>query len=234
MLDDDEFSWLEDRIGSDSVDHLLIGSSLPVLLLPALHYLEAWNEAVCDGAWGARAAKAGEKLRQELDLEHWAAFRSSFEAMCELLREVGAGRRGRAPQTITVLSGDVHHAYLAEIGFPPGSGVESAVWQAVCSPLRNPLDANERRAILAAWKPAAARVTRQLARSAGVPPPPVDWRLIHDEPWFNNQVGWIELDGPRARFVLEKALPEQSQDGYVRMERVFSRQIEPNRKYART
>ena len=52
MLDEDEWAWLDDRIGRDSIDHLLIGSSLPVLLLPALHYLEAWNEAVCDGAWG--------------------------------------------------------------------------------------------------------------------------------------------------------------------------------------
>jgi hypothetical protein len=154
--------------------------------------------------------------------------------MCTLLREVGAGKRGRAPETITVLSGDVHHAYLAQIGFPPGSGVQSAVWQAVCSPFRNPLDHHERRAILGAWTPAATRITRGLARAAGVKPPPVDWRLIHDEPWFNNQVGWIELAGPRARFLLEKALPEQSRAGQVRMEKVFDRPIEPNRNFVPT
>jgi hypothetical protein len=233
MVDATEWEWIAAHARGD-VEHLLIGTSLPLVLSPALHHLEAWNEAVCDGAWGRRAAAAGEKLRQALDLEHWAAFGASFEAMCELLREVGAGRRGRAPRTITVLSGDVHHAYLAEIGFPPGSGVESAVWQAVCSPLRNPLDANERKAILAAWTPPAARVARRLARSAGVQPPPIDWRLVHEEPWFNNQVAWIELDGPRARFVLEKALPEGSHDGYVRMENVFTHDLEPNRKYART
>jgi hypothetical protein len=108
------------------------------------------------------------------------------------------------------------------------------VWQAVCSPFRNPLDSKERRAILGAWTPAATRVTRLLARAAGVHPPPVDWRLIHHQPWFNNQVGWIELDGPRARFQLEKALPEQSRAGQVRMEKVFDRPIEPNHKFART
>jgi hypothetical protein len=232
MVDAHEWEWICQHARGD-VEHLLIGTSLPLILSPALHRLEAWNEAVCDGAWGRRAAQLGEKLRQGLDLEHWAAFGASFTAMCELLRAVGAGERGAAPSTISVLSGDVHHAYLAQIGFPPGTGVRSAVWQAVCSPFRNPLDARERRAILGAWTPAATRVARALARAAGVEEPPVDWRLVHDEPWFNNQVAWIELDGPRARFVLERALPEQSEHGNVRMERVFDHSIEPNGNYAR-
>jgi hypothetical protein len=233
MVDPEEWEWIEQHARGD-VEHLLIGTSLPLILSPALHFLEAWNEAVCDGAWGRHAVGPAEKLRQGLDLEHWAAFGKSFVAMCELLRAVAAGERGAPPSTISVLSGDVHHAYLAQIGFPPGTGVRSAVWQAVCSPFRNPLDARERRAILGAWTPAAMRVARALARSAGVEGPPVDWRLAHDKPWFNNQVAWIELNGPRARFVLEKALPEESRDGHVRMERVFALSIEPNRKYARS
>ena len=88
---------------------------------PAMHWLEAWNEVVADGAWGKAVKKIAEKLRQELDLEHWPAWQSSFRRMCDLLTEVGAGRRGEAPSTIAVLSGDVHHAYLAEVGFLPGT-----------------------------------------------------------------------------------------------------------------
>src|SRR5690242_9305953 len=233
MIDADEFRWIEE-VASGDVKRVLISPTVAMFLSPTLHNLEAWTEFDCDCVCGGLAARLGEKLRQGLDLEHWAAFHDSFEAMCTLLREVGAGKRGRAPQTITVLSGDVHHAYLAQIGFPPGSGVESAVWQAVCSPFRNPLDRRERRAILGAWTPAATRVARALARAAGVASPQVDWRLIHDEPWFNNQVGWIELDGPRARFLLEKALPEQSRAGQVRMEKVFDRPIEPNRNFVPT
>src|SRR3712207_8202677 len=45
MLDDHEWAWLEEQCRGD-VDHLLIASSLPVLMLPGLHDLEAWNEAV--------------------------------------------------------------------------------------------------------------------------------------------------------------------------------------------
>ena len=44
--------------------------------------------------WGKLVKKLAEKLRQELDLEHWPAFQESFRRMCDHLREVGAGRRG--------------------------------------------------------------------------------------------------------------------------------------------
>ena len=55
---------------------------------PALHWLEAWNEVVADGAWGKGVKKIAEKLRTELDLEHWPAFQESFRRMCDLLLEV--------------------------------------------------------------------------------------------------------------------------------------------------
>ena len=86
----------------------------------------------------------GEKLRQALDLEHWAAFGESLERMMGIVRAVGTGERGEAPASIVALSGDVHHAYLAEVGFPPGTGMRSTAWQATCSPFRNPLDSKER------------------------------------------------------------------------------------------
>ncbi len=63
------------------------------------------------------------------------------------------------------LSGDVHHAYLFEIAYPRGAGVQSAVWQAVCSPFRNPLNGRERRLIrLGMSRGFARRMARALAR----------------------------------------------------------------------
>ncbi|MGH2949173.1 MAG: alkaline phosphatase D family protein, partial [Solirubrobacteraceae bacterium] len=162
MVDTGEWEWIAEH-ARGGFDHLLIGTSLPLILAPALHYLEAWNEAVCDGTWGRLAARASERLRQGADLEHWAAFRTSFEAMCSLLREVGAGRRGAAPASIVVLSGDVHHAYLAEVAFPRGSGVTSRVWQATCSPFRNPLSAHERRGVRFGFSRAGLALGRALA-----------------------------------------------------------------------
>ena len=139
MVDEQEWAWISEHARGD-VDHLVIGTSLPLLMGPAMHHLEAWNEAVNARRLGRGVKPLAEKLRTALDLEHWPAFNRSFRRLCALLGEIGAGRHGRAPETITVVSGDVHHAYLAQLGFPRGSGVQSAVWQAVCSPFRNPLD----------------------------------------------------------------------------------------------
>jgi hypothetical protein len=173
MVDAGEWEWITQHARGDFA-HLVIGTSLPLIMAPAMHYLEAWNEAVCDGAWGRLAARLGEKLRQGADLEHWPAFNGSFVAMCELLREIGAGRRGEPPKSIVVLSGDVHHAYLAELGFPKGSGVRSHVWQATCSPFRSPLSSDERRGVNFGFTKTGALIGRALARSAGVAPPPVE------------------------------------------------------------
>lgn len=218
MVDPAEWRWITEH-ASGGVEHLVIGTSLPLLLGPALHHVEAWNEAVCDGAWGRTAAKLAEKMRQGLDLEHWSAFHDSFEAFCGLLGEVAAGRRGTAPRTITVVSGDVHHAYLAEVAFSRGTRAVSHVWQAVCSPFRNPLDSNERRGIRFTWTDAGRRIARTLARAAGVPDPPIRWRLRHEEPWFDNQVATLALGADHAVFGLDKAVPNGGED--PRIERVF-------------
>ena len=101
MVDAGEWRWITEH-ATGGYDHLVIGTSLPLIMAPGLHYLEAWNEAVCDGAWGGLASRLAEKIRQGADLEHWPAFRDSFEAMCALLREVGAGGRGHAPASIVV------------------------------------------------------------------------------------------------------------------------------------
>ena len=101
----------------------------------------------------------------------------------------------------------MHHAYLAEVAFRRGSGVTSHVWQATCSPFRNPLSTKERRAVNFGFTRAGTAIGRALARSAGVPAPPVRWRFQPGDPRFDNQVGTIELDGRRALARLERAVP---------------------------
>jgi hypothetical protein len=206
MLSEEEWAWVEECVTGD-FDHLLIATTLPLLLSPGLHHLEAWNEAVCDGAWGRTAARLGEKIRQAIDLEHWSAFHESFIHLTDLLHEVASGGRGPAPASVIVLSGDVHHAYLAEVSFPGRAPIESAVVQAVCSPIRNPLDRNERRALRAALSRSAAAVARLLARSARVRPAAVHWEFA-GEPTFDNQVATLDLSGRDAHLTIEKTRPE--------------------------
>src|SRR4029453_12143796 len=94
-------------------EHLVIGTSLPFLLPKGLHNAEAWSEAVCDGAWGATAARFGEKIRKAIDLEHWAAFRRPFEAGPNAVIDLAPRRDEAPPTSIGFLSGDVHYSYLA-------------------------------------------------------------------------------------------------------------------------
>ena len=211
MLDPEEWAWIEDKATGD-FGHLLFGTSLPFLLSPGLHHLEAWNEAVCRGAWGTLAARLGESIRQALDLEHWSAFHSSFAGLTRLLRAVGAGERSNShpPASMVILSGDVHHGYLAETDL--GDGVESAVYQAVCSPLRNPLGIPERLALHAGWTKTGERIGKALARLARVEEPRVRWRLTHKEPWFSNHVGTLELRGREATLRVEETAPEDGRE----------------------
>ena len=181
MLDEHEWEWLADHLTGD-FDHLLVATSLPWLLGPGMHYTEAWSEAVAGGAWGPGFARLAERARQAGDLEHWAAFQSSFDRLTDLLRAVAAGELGAAPASIVVLSGDVHHAYLFEVAFPRAAGVSSHVYQAVCSPYRNPLERRERRVIRLGMSRPFAAVMRGLAAAAGVDDPAVRWRMVGTGP----------------------------------------------------
>jgi PhoD-like phosphatase len=222
MVDAEEWAWIEEQASGD-FDHLLFGTSLPVLLGPGMHHLEAWNEAVCRGAWGRRAARFGEPVRQLLDLEHWAAFHDSFEALAQLLKSVGSGERSEArpPASMVLLSGDVHHGYLAEMDL--GDGVQTPVYQSVCSPLRNPLGIPERLALSAGWTKPGELVGKALARLAGVEEPPISWHLLHERPWFDNHVSTLEIRDWEATLKVEKTTPEDT--GEARLYKLLERRL---------
>jgi phosphodiesterase/alkaline phosphatase D-like protein len=207
MVDDEEWRWLEGELSGD-VDHLLVATSLPFLLPPAIHDLEAWNEAICAGAWGSQAARVGEGIRRAIDLEHWAAFRSSFDRLAHTLRDVATGQRGSAPASIVVLSGDVHYAYLAQASFPGGPG-QCKIYQAVCSPFRHPLEAPLTLANRIAFGRVVNQLCALLARSARLPPPPLSWKIKRG-PYFANEVATLELRGRRARLRLERTPQRQA------------------------
>jgi hypothetical protein len=188
MLDDVEMRWLDEQMRGD-VKHLLVGTSLPFLLPPGLHHLEAWDEALARGAWGKRWAKVGERLRQGVDLEHWAAFEDGFGHVARMAVEVADGRRGKSPQTVTFLSGDVHHSYVSEVRREHAAG--SRIVQAVCSPIRNPLPRKLRFATAALAYAVAGPIGELVARSAKVPSPPFSWHKLAG-PWFDNSIAILE------------------------------------------
>jgi hypothetical protein len=199
MLDDDELAWVQEQCRGD-VDHLVIATSLPYLLPATIHHLESFDEAIAGGAWGRRMARLGEKIRQGADLEHWAAFEQSFSALADTLLEVARSDDG--PQSITLVSGDVHYSYLARV-----ANTSTPISQVVCSPMRNHLPLKYRMLQRAAYGRVTDVPARALARLAGVPRTPMRWRLSHG-PWFHNAVATLHFEDGKAFVCWEAVDPD--------------------------
>jgi hypothetical protein len=106
--------------------------------------------------------------------------------------EVAYGERGPAPDTVTFLSGDVHHSYVSEVRTVPGrTGPRSRIVQAVCSPIRNPLPRTMRFATAVLSYGLAGPMGAVAARSTHVPDPPFRWGLLRG-PWFDNNIALLE------------------------------------------
>ncbi|MFY1574935.1 alkaline phosphatase D family protein [Verrucosispora sp. WMMD703] len=220
MLPPGEWSWFLDR-AHGGYDHLVVGSSLPWLLPPGIHHVETWNEKLADSPrpW---VAGLGERLRRALDLEHWAAFRRSFDALAELFARIGAGapgtpddRKGAGPAypppaSISVLSGDVHHSYVARVRFAD-PGVRTPVHQLTCSPIHNQVPAGMRPLMRLGWARGPAGAARALARTAGVRRALVKWRKLAG-PYFGNAVATLTHAGRGAEVVIEGT----TGDGHLR------------------
>jgi hypothetical protein len=210
MLPAGEWAWFTDQ-AHGSYDHLVVGSSLPWLLPPGLHHLEAWNERVAASP-RRPVAVASETVRRAIDLEHWAAFHRSFEDMAALFTRLGTGADGQTgdrvgagpayppPASISVLSGDVHHSYVARAHFP--DDVATPVHQVTCSPIHNQVPAVVRPLMRLGWWRGPTQFTRSLARSVGLRRPVVWWRKVAG-PYFGNAVGTLTHLGRSAEVTIE-------------------------------
>ncbi|MEU6818120.1 alkaline phosphatase D family protein [Streptomyces sp. NPDC046860] len=221
MLDPQEERWLREQVleDRDACDHLLIGTSLPWLMPHLVHDAEAWDAALCRGERGPRWARFGEWLRRAADLEHWAAFPESFTALADLIAEAGTGPD--APATIGVLSGDVHHAYVAEPAWR-SAPVDSRVVQLTCSPVHNSVPRSMRFGFRFGWSGTARALGRVLARHGRSARLPLTWRRTGG-PWFGNQLMTLTLRGRSSRLRLEQA--RSTEGGRARLETVTEREL---------
>ena len=214
LLDKAEMDWLDARMRG-GFRHLLVATSLPFLLPMGLHHLEAWDEAVSEGAWGRLPARIGEKLRQAADLEHWGAFQESFRRVAAMAKEVADGGRGPAPDSVTFLSGDVHFSYVSEVERTAGS----RIIQAVCSPIRNPLPRLMRSFGAVMSYGLATPIGALAARSAKVPDPPFRWSGIKG-PWFDNNLACLEVVPEGLKLWWQRGVVEGGDNLNPRLERV--------------
>lgn len=207
VMDRNEWEWARNVCLDADVDHLVIGSSLPVFMIPTLHHIEGWNEAVSrDRPDKPLSARVGERIRLAVDLEHWGAFRQSFDDFVGLLTEIAAGGAGSVPASILVLGGDVHCSYIEAVTLtdPAVADSPTRVHQLVMSPYRNPLQKSIRAVNrLALLRPVLA-VARRLPAAVGVREPEARWDVT-DGIWFDNGVMTLVLRGRHASVAVDHA-----------------------------
>jgi PhoD-like phosphatase len=216
MLSDREFEWIESQTEDRAFEHLVVVTSMPWLLPRALHDIESWNEALCAGSRGRILGRIAEVVRRAIDLEHWAAFRASFDRLARLFEGLGRSVDGRAaPATICVLSGDVHHTYVAEADYP--RPLESRVIQVTCSPIRNSIPLAMRLVFHIGWSHTVEKVIRLLDRLTLVPDVPIAWHHPIG-PLFGNMLAQLTLDGRSARLRLERSARDATDGTEARRE----------------
>jgi len=197
MLDEVEWRWLE-SLAAEPCRHLLIGTSLPVLMPRSVHDVERWNQQVARGAWGRRAARWAEKVRQDYDLEHWPAFPRGFERMLRLVLD--AASRPDGPTSVTLLSGDVHHGYVARLHVD----ADTPVHQVVASPMRQSVEPLLLKAYRVGVGLPGRAVARALARLSGLGPSPFRWERV-SRTLFDNHVATIRAEARGVDLRIETA-----------------------------
>jgi hypothetical protein len=204
IVSEAEWGWVKEKADGGR-PHLLMASSLPFLLPYGMHDVEAWSEAIGEGAWGRRFKPLGEKVRIGANLDHWACFQRSYREMEELVIDIAAGRCGDPPETLVMFGGDVHHCFVSKVNLPSDVGtVHSKVWHAVCSGLRKELQLNERAMLGFGHTWIAAKIAHMLAASASVRPPRLHWETT-TRPRFRNQIGTLEIAGGEVGIRIEQA-----------------------------
>ena len=125
---------------------------------------------------------------------------------------------GHAPATVCVLSGDVHHAYIARPEY--GDDVRTPVYQLTCSPMHNRVPLPMRLAFSGAWSRFAERATRViLGVVARVPTPSVEWTKLSG-PYFGNDLMTLRLSGRHAEVLLEQAGPADQEPQLTELTRL--------------
>ena len=205
MLGESRVRWIEEQVRDRSagdVDHLVLGTSLPWLLPHAIGDLQSINQlAAARPGWRGRL---GETIRQGGDLEHWQAFRSSFDRLTRMVTAAatGARRAGDAsacsPATSTTAT-PPRSTCRAPATTRDGAGRRCRA--STSSPARRCTTSSTGSSSPGSGWAGRARSRgrpRWWAGRAGVPPVEVSWHKLAG-PLFGNTVATLELDGRHAR-----------------------------------
>jgi hypothetical protein len=201
MVGPAEWAWIREQVLA-ARGHVVLATTMPVFIADGLHDFQVWSERVCAGAWGARAARWGERVRRSLDLEDWSAFATSYRDFVDLVREAAGAEP--PPHSVVIASGDIHFTYAARV---PLADVAAPVWQVVSSPMRNALIPPERGVMRLTLTRAGRRIGAVLRRLVRAPEtrPGID---VVTGPLFANNLCELRYEGPRAELSVEHSAPD--------------------------
>ena len=212
IVDDEEWDWIAARTEGD-FDHLLIATTVPWLLSPGFDQLEAWNERLCDGAFGrprpGSARSCGARSTSTTGPPSW----SSFEQLRDLLAEVAAAttvphrpRSSSSPATSTTPTS-------ATSPFPAGRPQSRLPGRllALPQPARRPRAGGRPRRFGSPFALAPAGPPRRR------PDPGIRWRTL-DGPHFDNQVATLESTGAEPRSASTRPFPARARRTALRGE----------------
>ena len=204
MVDEEEWDWIvehaDGRLRPPADRH---HAALPALAA-ACTTLEAWSEAVCERRLGPARRARGRAAAPRSRLRPLGRLRRVLRSGCATCcGEVGRrrARRARRPRSSSSPATSTTPT-CARSPSRAGAAARSAVYQAVCSPYRNPLDENERRVIrLGVSRPFAA-VARRSPRARRRRGPGVRWRRWATAPasttrWRRSDRRPRDRDAPR-------------------------------------
>lgn len=101
---------------------------------------------------------------------------------------------------MSVLSGDVHHSYVARADLP---GATARVHQLVCSPVHNYVPAFVKPVFKMGWSSRVAKVTRGWAARRGAASLPLTWKNLNG-PIFGNTIATLHTTGRTAETSFEQ------------------------------
>ena len=183
-------------------------------------YVEAWNEAVSDGAWGRRAARAARSCGRP-STSNTGGPSSRASGGWREWRPMSRRVTGADAETVLCLSGDVHHSYVSDAERPPGSRIV----QAVCSPIRNPLPRSMRSVAAHVLWPgnAGGSLGRTFCARSG---PSVE--LVGKQgPVVHNYLATLDVDAGRTEALVQTGVVDDGDQQHPRLERVASLTLAP-------
>ncbi|HZR39726.1 MAG TPA: alkaline phosphatase D family protein [Ktedonobacteraceae bacterium] len=141
IMSQQQMNELRTWVHTNTTGPLLLISSVPLLLPPAIGFIEYmagkrfWRSTPLQ--WlGQHMAQLQQKVARKASFDHWPVYSATWQEFIHLLDE--------CDQDMLILSGDVHFSYAMQAQRTGRKKQQRQLYQLVCTPLQNILSPRDR------------------------------------------------------------------------------------------